>query len=150
MNSKEEDIYKFLKEFHPETNKKGDYSIDEISELYEIAKKTHVGEFTTGDFLTYNYKLQYEDDIYTAVVIFEKHKRNEKGESDLSIDSDLNKSYMFKTYCYCLNVFDVNEISKVELGNKAISIAYTSSLRYSNQEEKIALLNKIKKGLIDV
>lgn len=147
MSSKEEDIYNFLKEYHPETYKRGDYSVDKISELYELAKKLHVGEFSEGDFLTYTYKYNsLDDNIYTAVVIFEKHKRNETGESDLTEDRE--RTYLFKTFCYCLDIF--NEKSKVYRGGTAISIAYSSNLRYSTQEEKIALLNKIKKGLIDV
>lgn len=147
MNSREEDIYNFLKEYHPETYRRGDYSVDKISELYELAKKLHVGKFSEGDFLTYTYKYNnLDDDIYTAVVIFEKHKRNETGESDLT--EDLERTYLFKTFCYCLDIF--NEKSKVYRGDTAISIAYSSNLRYSTQEEKIALLNKIKKGLIDV
>lgn len=146
MNSREEDIYNFLKEYHPETYRRGDYSIDKVTELYELAKKLHVEDFSEGDFLTYTYKYNdFDKDIYTAVVIFEKHKRNEEGESDLA---DHGGTYLFKTFCYCLDIF--NEKSKVYRGGTAISIAYSSNLRYSTREEKIALLNKIKKGLIDV
>ncbi len=148
MNFKEEDIYNFLKEYHPETNRKGNYSIDEISELYKIARKTHVGEFIAGDFLTYHYSYHNSDIVYTAVVIFNEHNRYENEESVLT--NDCNKTYTFKTFCYCLDVFDIDCVSTVSRGDTAISIAYSTDLRYSTQEEKIALLNKIKRGLINV
>lgn len=146
MNSKEEDIYKFLKEYHPETYRKGDYSVDKIDELYELSKSLHVGEFTIGDFLTYTYNYPEEDKTYTAVVIFDSHARNNRGESELSTLPDVN--YLFTTFCYCLDVF--NEESKIYKGNTSVKIAYSKNLRYSTLEEKIALLNKIKTGLINV
>ena len=87
-----------------------------------------------------------EDKTYTAVVIFDSHARNNRGESELSTLPDVN--YLFTTFCYCLDVF--NEKSKIYKGNTSVKIAYSKNLRYSTLEEKIALLNKIKTGLINV
>ena len=110
MNSKEEDIYNWAKEYLPGLLNM-DYSIDDLENLYYIGKDS-LEKFKTGDYISYEWASSYDKKTRTAVVIFQENKRCENGNVERSTEND----FIFESILSDVDLFDVDGEHNIGIG----------------------------------
>lgn len=136
MNSKEEDIYNWAKEYLPGLLDM-DYNIDDLEHLYYIGKDL-LGKFKTGDYISYEWTSSSDKMVRTAVVIFQENKRSKNGNVERSIEDD----FIFESILSDVDIFDVDEDSHIGVG---YNFAYSKDMRIASDIEISTFLKKVKK-----
>lgn len=136
MNSKEEDIYNWAKEYLPGLLNM-DYSIDDLEHLYYIGKDL-LGKFKTGDYISYEWIDPSDKKTRTAVVIFQENKRGENGNVERSIEDD----FIFKSILSDVDIFGIDEDSRIGVG---YNFGYSKDMRIASDIEISTFLKKVKK-----
>lgn len=136
MNSKEEDIYNWAKEYLPGLLDM-DYNIDDLEHLYYIGKDL-LGKFKTGDYISYEWTSSSDKMVRTAVVIFQENKRSKNGNVERSIEDD----FIFESILSDVDIFDIDEDSHIGIG---YNFAYSKDMRIASDIEISTFLKKVKK-----
>ena len=136
MNSKEEDIYNWAKEYLPGLLDM-DYNIDDLEHLYYIGKDL-LGKFKTGDYISYEWTRPSDKKTRTAVVIFQENKKCENGNVERSIEND----FIFESILSDVDIFDVGGEHNIGIG---YNFAYGNDMRHASDIEISTFLKKVKK-----
>ena len=136
MNSKEEDIYNWAKEYLPGLLNM-DYSIDDLENLYYIGKDS-LEKFKTGDYISYEWIDPSDKKTRTAVVIFQENKRSENGNVERSIEDD----FIFKSILSDVDIFGIGGDSHIGVG---YCFGYSKDMRIASDIEISTFLKKVKK-----
>lgn len=136
MNSKEEDIYNWAKEYLPGLLDM-DYDIDDLENLYHIGKDL-LGKFKTGDYISYEWTSPSDKKTRTAVVIFQRSKRSKNGNVERSIEND----FIFESILSDVDLFDIGGEHNIGIG---YNFAYGNDMRIASDIEISIFLKKVKK-----